>query len=244
VAAVDVSPYREVAVARILIAEDEARIASFLDKGLRANGFATTVVDDGPMAAAAARDSDFDLLILDLGLPGQHGLEVLAELRRRGERLPVIILTARDEVETTVAGFAGGADDYVTKPFRFEELLARIRVRLRTDAAPETTLLTVGDVTLDLRTRRASVAGRTVELTAREFSLAETFLRHPDQVLSREQLLSHVWGYDFDPESNVVDVYVRYLRRKLGGDVIETVRGAGYRLALRPVGDNGTLPGP
>jgi two-component system, OmpR family, copper resistance phosphate regulon response regulator CusR len=218
-------------VVRILIAEDEARIASFLDKGLRANGFATTVVDDGRLAAAMARDSDFDLVILDLGLPGQHGLDVLAQLRGRGERLPVIILTARDEVETTVAGFAGGADDYVTKPFRFEELLARIRVRLRSDSAPETTLLTAGDVTLDLRTRRASVGGRTVELTAREFALAETFLRHPDQVLSRQQLLSHVWGYDFDPESNVVDVYVRYLRRKLGDGVIDTVRGMGYRLA-------------
>jgi two-component system copper resistance phosphate regulon response regulator CusR len=221
-------------VARILIAEDEARIASFLDKGLRANGFTTTIVDDGRVAAAMARDSDFDLVILDLGLPTLHGLDVLTQLRERGERLPVVILTARDELDTTVAGFAGGADDYVTKPFRFEELLARIRVRLRTDTTPETTLLRAGDVTLDLRTRRASVAGRTVELTAREFALAETFLRHPDQVLSRQQLLSHVWGYDFDPESNIVDVYVRYLRRKLGDGVIETVRGMGYRLAPTP----------
>jgi two-component system, OmpR family, copper resistance phosphate regulon response regulator CusR len=224
-------------VARILIAEDEARIASFLDKGLRANGFTTLVVDNGRHAAEMARDGYFDLVILDLGLPGLHGLEVLAELRRRGERLPVIILTGRDEVETTVAGFTGGADDYVTKPFRFEELLARIRVRLRSDSAPETTLLTAGDVTLDLRTRRVSVGGRTVELTPREFALAETFLRHPDQVLSRQQLLSHVWGYDFDPESNVVDVYVRYLRRKLGEGVIETVRGMGYRLAARPAAE-------
>jgi two-component system, OmpR family, copper resistance phosphate regulon response regulator CusR len=217
-------------VARILIAEDEARIASFLDKGLRANGFATTIVDDGRVAATVARDSDFDLVILDLGLPTLHGLEVLAELRERGEHLPVIILTARDEIETTVAGFAGGADDYVTKPFRFEELLARIRVRLRSDGTQEATLLRAGDVTLDLRTRRASVGGRTVELTAREFELAETFLRHPDQVLSRQQLLSHVWGYDFDSDSNIVDVYVRYLRRKLGDGVIATVRGMGYRL--------------
>jgi two-component system copper resistance phosphate regulon response regulator CusR len=220
-------------VARILIAEDEARIASFLDKGLRANGFATTIVDDGRVAAAVARDSDFDLVILDLGLPTLHGLDVLAEMRERGEHLPVIILTARDEIETTVAGFSVGADDYVTKPFRFEELLARIRVRLRTDAAQETTLLRAGDVTLDLRTRRASVGGRTVELTAREFALAETFLRHADQVLSRQQLLSHVWGYDFDSDSNIVDVYVRYLRRKLGDGVIETVRGMGYRLSAR-----------
>ena len=217
-------------MARILIAEDEPRIASFLEKGLRANGFTTTVVDDGVLAEGMARDDDFDLLVLDLGLPNRHGLDVLRAIRRRGERLPVVILTARDEVEITVAGFDGGADDYVTKPFRFEELLARIRVRLRADSAEETTLLRAGDVTLDLRTRRATVAGRSVELTGREFALAETFLRHADQVLSREQLLSHVWGYDFDPESNVVDVYVRYLRRKLGGNVIETVRGMGYRL--------------
>jgi DNA-binding response OmpR family regulator len=221
-------------VARILIAEDEARIASFLEKGLRANGFSTTVVDDGRLAASIARDADFDLLVLDLGLPSLHGLEVLRTLRERGERLPVVILTARHELDTTVAGFAGGADDYVTKPFRFEELLARIRVRLRDDPSQEVTVLRVGDVALDLRTRRASVGDRTVELTAREFALAETFLRHPDQVLSREQLLSHVWGYDFDPESNIVDVYVRYLRRKLGNETIETVRGMGYRLAARP----------
>ena len=219
---------------RILIAEDEPRIASFLEKGLRASGFTTVVVDDGRLAAAVARDSEFDLLILDLGLPSLHGLEVLRELRARGERLPVVILTARDEIDTTVAGFAGGADDYVTKPFRFEELLARVRARLRNGADPhEPTLLRAGDVVLDLRTRRATVGDRTVELTAREFALAETFLRHADQVLSRQQLLSHVWGYDFDPESNVVDVYVRYLRRKLGPEVIETVRGMGYRLVAR-----------
>jgi two-component system copper resistance phosphate regulon response regulator CusR len=220
-------------MARILIAEDEVRIASFLEKGLRANGFVTTVVEDGRDCAGMARDGDFDLLVLDLGLPGLHGLDALREIRARGERLPVVILTARDEIDVTVAGFTDGADDYVTKPFRFEELLARIRVRLRSDGTRETTLLTTGDVTLDLRTRRASVGDRTVELTAREFALAETFLRHPDQVLSREQLLSRVWGYDFDPESNIVDVYVRYLRRKLGDGVIETVRGMGYRLAAR-----------
>ncbi|HEY8340397.1 MAG TPA: response regulator transcription factor, partial [Egibacteraceae bacterium] len=137
---------------------------------------------------------------------------------------------ARDSVGDTVAGLEGGADDYVTKPFSFEELLARVRVRLRGDGAPEETVLRAGDIALDLRTRRASVDGKTVELTAREFTLAETFLRHPGQVLSREQLLSHVWGYDYDPGSNVVDVYVGYLRRKLGASRIRTVRGMGYRL--------------
>jgi DNA-binding response OmpR family regulator len=219
-------------VARILIAEDEHRIAAFLEKGLRANGYTTVTVDDGHMAAALARDRDFDLLILDLGLPGRDGMDALAQIRRRGERLPVVILTARDGVDTTVAGFETGADDYVTKPFRFEELLARIRVRLRGDRADESTVLRVGNVSLDIRTRRASVGDRTVELTAREYGLLETFMRNPDRVLSREQLLSLVWGYDFDPGSNVVEVYVRALRRKLGNDVIETVRGMGYRLPM------------
>ncbi|MGH8873974.1 MAG: response regulator transcription factor [Acidimicrobiia bacterium] len=215
---------------RILIAEDEPRIASFLEKGLRANGFATTVVEDGHTATGAARDRSFDLLILDVGLPGRDGFEVLDDIRRRGERLPVIILTARTGVHDTVAGLEGGADDYVTKPFSFEELLARVRARLRDAGTQEATVLEVGGVALDLRTRRATTDGRSVELSAREFTLAETLFRHPGQVLSREQLLSHVWGYDFDPGSNVVDVYVGYLRRKLGHDLIETVRGMGYRL--------------
>ena len=216
---------------RLLVAEDEPRIAAFLEKGLKANGFAVTVVDDGDDALHLADSDDFDLLILDVGLPGRDGFAVLRELRARGRRLPVIILTARDSVEDTVAGLEGGADDYVPKPFRFDELLARVRVRLRTDRTPELTVLTVGAASLDLRTRRLRVEGRTVELTAREFALAEMFFRHPGQVLSREQLLSNVWGYDYDPGSNVVEVYVRYLRQKLGEGRIETVRGMGYRLA-------------
>jgi DNA-binding response OmpR family regulator len=217
-------------VTRILIAEDEHRIVSFIEKGLRAGGYTTVAVDTGPDALALARDDSFDLMVLDLGLPGMDGQEVLRRMRARGDRLPVVILTARDAVADTVAGLEGGADDYMTKPFSFEELMARIRLRLRDTTAPETTVLTAGSVSLDLRSRRASVGDRVVELTSREFSLLETFLRHPEHVLSREQLLSHVWGYDFDPGSNVVDVYVRYLRRKLGDGVIETVRGMGYRL--------------
>jgi DNA-binding response OmpR family regulator len=217
-------------VTRILIAEDEERIVSFLEKGLKASGYTTMAVATGPDALALARDDSFDLLILDLGLPGMGGHDVLRGIRARGERLPVVILTARDGVEDTVAGLEGGADDYVTKPFRFEELLARIRLRLREDSSVEATVLRAGEVSLDLRSRRASVGDRVVELTAREFALLEAFLRHADQVLSREQLLSNVWGYDFDPGSNVVDVYVRYLRKKLGDGVIETVRGMGYTL--------------
>jgi len=213
---------------RILIAEDEARLAAFLEKGLKANGYATTTVADGISAAALAHDEDFDLLILDLGLPGKDGMEVLRELRATGRRIPVVILSARDE---TVEGLELGADDYVTKPFRFDELLARVRVRLRAEGTAEATVLQAGVLALDLRTRRAAVEGRTIELSAREFALLEVFLRHDGHVLSREQLLSHVWGYDYDPGSNVVDVYVGYLRRKLGRDRIETVRGMGYRLS-------------
>ncbi|NLU67687.1 response regulator transcription factor [Streptomyces sp. HNM0574] len=216
---------------RILIVEDEERIASFVEKGLRANGFATTVAEDGRTAFDYACTGGFDLVVLDIGLPGKDGFTVLRELRESRVTVPVIVLTARDSVGDTVAGLEGGADDWMTKPFRFEELLARVRLRLRTAArVPEVTLLRSGDLSLDLRTRRAHAGDRTVDLTAREFVLLELFLRHPGQVLSREQILSHVWGYDFDPGSNIVDVYVRALRKKLGTQRVETVRGMGYRL--------------
>jgi DNA-binding response OmpR family regulator len=217
-------------VSRILIAEDEGRIASFLEKGLRANGFSTDVVGDGEEALRLARSGRFDLLILDLGLPGKDGFEVLRELRQGGRQLPVVILTAKDSVGDTVAGLEGGADDYITKPFSFDELLARVRVRLRGERAAEPTVLKVGGAALDLRTRQGIVGDRAVDLSAREFALAELFFRHPGQVLSREQLLSHVWGYDFDPGSNIVDVYVGYLRKKLGKKRITSIRGMGYRL--------------
>jgi two-component system, OmpR family, copper resistance phosphate regulon response regulator CusR len=216
---------------RILIAEDEQRIASFVSKGLSANGFHTTVVADGPAAIDNARTGAFDLIILDIGLPGLDGFSVLRALRQARLNTPVIILTARDSITDTVAGLEGGADDYMTKPFRFEELLARIRLRLRRpDNTPEATILRVDDLSLDLRTRRAHIGGHTTELTAREFTLLELLLRHPGQVLSREQILSHVWGYDYDPGSNVVDVYIRALRRKLGQHRITTVRGVGYAI--------------
>ena len=216
-------------MSRILVAEDEARLASFLEKGLRGSGFATTIVADGNTASAIASDEDFDLMILDLGLPGKDGLEVLRDLRSSGKQLPVIVLTARGDADERVAGLELGADDYLAKPFHFEELVARIRVRLRSGAAVEQTQLRIGDVVLDLRTRWASVGGETVELSAREFELLRTFMQHPNHALSREQLLARVWGYDYDPGSNVVDVYVGYLRRKLGAERFETVRGIGYR---------------
>lgn len=214
----------------ILIAEDEERISRFVDKGLRAAGYSTKIVTTGPDALVHAMSGAHDLLLLDVGLPGMDGFEVLRRLRSVEERLPVIMLTARTGVQDTVAGLDGGANDYIPKPFKFDELLARIRLRLRDAGQVAEPVLRHGDLELDLRTRRATVGDATVDLSAREFALAEEFLRHPDQVLSREQLLSRVWGFDFDPGSNVVDVYVRYLRGKLGADRIETVRGMGYRL--------------
>jgi DNA-binding response OmpR family regulator len=219
-------------MSQILIVEDEERIASFIAKGLKAAGYSSMHVATGQEGIDLAGTGDFDLLILDLGLPDIDGFTVLSRLRRTGVATPVIILTARNSVTDTVAGLEGGADDYMAKPFRFEELLARIRLRLRPDAGSgaEATVISHGDLSLDLRTRRLRVDGVEVDLSAREFTLAETFLRNPGQVLSREQLLSRVWGYDFDPGSNVVDVYVRYLRKKVGPTRVETIRGMGYRL--------------
>jgi DNA-binding response OmpR family regulator len=217
-------------MSRILIAEDEVRISSFIQKGLRAHGLSPTVASDGVEALNLARSGEFDLMILDLGMPQLDGFTVLQALRNASSTLPVIILTARDGVEDTVAGLRGGADDYMSKPFRFDELLARVQLRLRTPTSTQPTVLSHDGITLDLRTRRLHLDGVVADLTAREFALAEIFLSNPGQVLSREQLLSRVWGYDYDPGSNIVDTYVRYLRRKLGADRIETVRGMGYRL--------------
>lgn len=173
-------------------------------------------------------------MILDLGLPDQDGLSVLKAFRGQGQSIPIVILTARDGVENTVVGLNSGADDYITKPFSFEELLARIRVQLRnyTPRTQPNTTLQVGAISLDLLTRQAWIEGRTIELSAREFLLAELFLKHPMQVLTREQILDRIWGYDYDPGTNIVNVYVGHLRKKFGNDVIETVRGVGYRLRM------------
>ena len=218
-------------MSRILIVEDEPRIVAFLAKGLKAGGFATHTTAAGLEAVALAVQESFDLIILDVGLPDIDGFEVLQQLRGQGVVTPVIMLTARSSVADRVAGLEGGADDYMPKPFSFEELLARIRVRLRPEVTGTDQMqLTHRDMVLDLRTRGLTLEGRTVELSAREFALAETFMRHPGQVLSREQLLGAVWGLDFDPGSNVVEVYISYLRTKLGKNRVETVRGMGYRL--------------
>lgn len=215
---------------RILIAEDETRISSFVEKGLRSAGFAVATAPDGRSALAEARTGQYALMILDIGLPAPGGFEVLETLRAEGNTITVIILTARDSAADTVRGLEGGANDYMAKPFRFDELLARVRLRLKEVRPEPTGTLVAGGLELDVRTRRILVDGNPVALSAREFALAEEFLRHRDQVLSREQLLSRVWGLDFDPGSNLVEVYVRYLRAKIGADRIETVRGMGYRL--------------
>ena len=214
----------------ILIVEDETRISSFVEKGLRAAGYACSVSADGAEGLALALSGQFDLILLDIGLPTLDGYEILRRLRVGDQTTPVIMLTARNSVEDTVVSLDSGASDYLAKPFKFDELLARIRIRIRDRPMPATTELRYGDISLDLRTRRAKLGNSPVELSPREFALAEELLRHPDQILSRGQLLSRVWGYDFDPGSNVVDVYIRYLRNKFGADSIETVRGAGYRL--------------
>lgn len=218
---------------RILIAEDEPLISTFLKKGLEANGFVTTIVEDGNAAVYLAHSQDFDLLLLDLVLPGKHGLNVIEQIRDRGEHLPIIILTVFDDVKDKVAGLEIGADDYITKPFRLEELIARIRVQLRKNQSPqkkEEMLLRFGNIVLDLRKRQAQVADCLVELSTREFTLLEMLMRRPGDVISREDLLNHVWGYDYAPNSNIVDVYIGYIRKKLGNKRIETVRGIGYRL--------------
>lgn len=217
-------------MARLLIAEDEARISSFLDRGLRAAGYGCTVVAHGERALEEAQSGIFDLMLLDVGLPGMDGFEVLTALRRTDSRLPVIILTARHSVEDVVRGLDGGANDYLTKPFKFDELLSRVRLRLREKPGQDAGVLSHGTLRVHQRSRRVLVDEVLVALSAREFALAVEFLRHPDQVLSREQLLARVWGEGPGSQPNVVGAMVSVLRSKFGADLIETVRGVGYRL--------------
>jgi two-component system, OmpR family, response regulator len=213
---------------KLLVVEDEERVASFLGKGLRAHGYTVEWARNGAEALARVMDPGISLVILDLGLPDQDGLDVLAAMRERGSMVPVLVLSARGRVDDRVRGLNLGADDYLGKPFAFEELLARVRANLRPRTVPASVVQADG-VRLDLIRREATIAGRTVSLSAREFSLLRVFVGHPRQVLSRQELLSMAWGLDFDPGTNLVDVYVGYLRRKLGEPVIQTARGSGYR---------------
>jgi DNA-binding response OmpR family regulator len=219
---------------RILIVEDERPIAEFVQRGLEAEGYSVSCAYDGEEGLALARTGDYALVILDVLLPKLSGLEVIKAIRDEDEVLPVIMLTALAETDDVVSGLDHGASDYLTKPFAFAELLARIRAHLRQPGQTNATSLEVGGISLDFRTREVDREGHAVKLTAREFELLAYLMRHPNQVLSRAQILNAVWGYDYDPGTNVLDVYIGYLRRKLGepdGDApIQTVRSAGYRL--------------
>jgi DNA-binding response OmpR family regulator len=215
---------------RLLIVEDEERVASFLEKGLRAHGYTVEWVRTGQAALRRLTDPGISLVILDLGLPDLDGLDVLDNLRQRGSAIPVLVLSARGRIGDRVKGLNLGADDYLGKPFAFEELLARVRANLRPRAAVSPSVLQAGSIRIDLLRREATVGERTVSLSARELSLLKAFADNPGQVLSRQELLSMAWAMDFDPQTNLVDVYVGYLRRKLGEPIIETVRGAGYCL--------------
>jgi DNA-binding response OmpR family regulator len=221
---------------RILVIEDERTLAGFIEQALRADGYAVKVAHDGENGESLALTGDYALVLLDLMLPGKGGLEVLDAIRARMPELPVIVLTARAAVEQKVQGLDRGANDYVTKPFSLEELLARVRAHLRGPMQRESSVLGAADIRLDLRTRRVVRDGHEIHLTAREFEVLAYLMRHPDQVLSREQILNAVWGFDFDPGTKVLEVYVGYLRRKLGDaggpDPIETVRNVGYRLCV------------
>jgi DNA-binding response OmpR family regulator len=222
---------------RILVVEDEPAIADFLERGLTAEGYSVISVGDGEAGEAVLGAEAVALVILDVMLPGKDGFAVLKGIRRDNATLPVLLLTARDQVRDKVEGLDNGATDYITKPFSFEELVARVRAHLRLPSQAQTTVLDAGGVTVNLLERRVSRAGSDVNLSAREFDLLVYFMRHPNQVLSREQILSAVWGYSFDPGTNVVDVYVGYLRRKLadadGPAPIETLRSLGYRFRDR-----------
>jgi len=220
---------------RILVVEDERALADFIGKALGADGYPVSLCHDGPSGEAAALTGDYALVILDVLLPGKDGLQVLRAIRASEPDLPVILLTARGAVEQKVEGLDLGANDYMTKPVSLEELSARVRAHLRAPGQREASALEASDIRLDLRTRRVERDGHDVQLTAREFELLAYLMRHPDQVLSREQILNAVWGFDFDPKTKVLEVFIGYLRRKLDaasddGDPIETVRNVGYRL--------------
>ncbi len=218
----------------ILLVEDEAKLARFVELELSYEGYQVTVANDGLSGLVAARESHPDLVILDWMLPGLSGLEICRRLRSTGDQVPIILLTAKDEVSDRVAGLDAGADDYVVKPFSVEELLARVRAHLRRTQEIDTDILQFEDLKLNRRTREVFRSDRAIELTAKEFDLLEYLLTHPRQVITRDRILEVVWGYDFMGDSNIIEVYIRYLRLKLEANnekrLIQTVRGVGYVL--------------
>ena len=222
---------------RVLLVEDEGRIAEFIRKGLTERGYAVDVAQDGDEALDWPEVAEFDAIVLDVMLPVRDGIEVCLELRRRGVRTPVLMLTARDAVEDRVRGLDAGADDYLVKPFAFAELLARLRALTRRQSPTLQPVLKVGDLVLDTGTRQASRQGCSIDLTTKEYAILEYLMHHPNQVLTRTMIAEHVWNYDFDNASNVIDVHVRNLRRKIDDPsptkLIHTVRGAGYRVSDR-----------
>lgn len=219
---------------RILVVEDEKKVASFLEQGLREDGYSVDVAHDGVDGAMKAHVYDYDLLILDLMLPGQSGYEIVHEVRKTGRTVPILMLTARDATDDVIRGLDVGADDYLTKPFKFDELLARVRALLRRGGSGRTERLMYRDLELDRLQHVARRGGQELDLTAKEFQLLEHFLMHPEEVVRRTELLEKVWDLHFDPMSNVVDVHVGNLRRKLRrageGALIHTVRGVGFML--------------
>jgi len=226
---------------KILVVEDDRKVAGFIEQGLREEGYAVDIAPDGDEATMLAHVYEYDVLVLDVMLPKKTGLQVAAELRREGRKTPILMLTARDATEDVVRGLDAGADDYLTKPFKFEELLARVRALVRRGGASRTDLLNYGPVQVDRLKHKATANGKRLDLTPKEFQLLEHFLLRPEEVLRRTELLEKVWDMHFDPESNVVDVHVGNLRRKLkeavGVDVLQTVRGVGFRLVTPDRGD-------
>jgi DNA-binding response OmpR family regulator len=222
---------------RVLLVEDDSRVASFIRRGLREERYAVDVAKDGEEALYLAQTGEYDAIVLDLLLPKRNGLEVLRTLRADRSTVPILVLTAKDELQDKVAGLDAGADDYLTKPFRFDELLARLRALLRRRGDMTPTILKAGDLEMDVLRHRVTRGGKVLELTSREYALLEFFLHHQDQVVTRTMLAEHVWEHDFDPLSNVIDVHIARLRRKIDEDftqkLLHTVRGSGYVLKTR-----------
>jgi heavy metal response regulator len=223
---------------RILVVEDEKKVASFIKKGLEEEHYAVDIAYDGEEGLTLAQINEYDLILLDIMLPILDGMEVLRQIRRNGSNVPVLMLTAKDSVEDIVTGLDGGSDDYLTKPFSFAELVARVRALLRRKEKEKTDLLTVGDLSLSTSTHRVKRGDREIELTAKEYALLEYLMRNPNRILTRVLITEHVWDYHFDPSTNVIDVYVNYLRKKIDQGfekkLIHTIWGSGYMIKDEP----------